>query len=96
MNERRKEKRWLAYLGGRVSFSRAQSSADLLIRNVSASGAKLVVDNGNFIPDNFNLRIPAWQVEYRARARWRRYNTIGITFEEAPIPLNRSVPIATV
>ena len=80
MSERRKEYRSLAYIGGRASFCRGQSSADLLIRNTSGSGAKLVVDNGHFVPDEFNLVIPKWQTEYCVRACWRSYNEIGVKF----------------
>jgi hypothetical protein len=82
MRERRKELRSPAYIGGRASFFREQSTADVLIRNVSASGAKLVVDNGSFIPDNFKLTIRKWQAGYRARACWRRHDEIGVEFEQ--------------
>lgn len=93
MRERRKEQRWPAYLGGRASFFRGQSTADVLIRNRSDSGAKLVVENGRFIPDDFNLTIPDRQTAYRVCARWRRYNEIGVEFEagradDMPTPLS--------
>jgi hypothetical protein len=82
MRERRKEQRWPAYIGGRASFFCEQSSADVLIRNTSASGARLVVHDGRFIPDNFNLTILKRQAEYRVRARWRNGDAIGIEFEQ--------------
>jgi len=80
MIEKRKEKRRPAYLGGRAFF-RGLSTADVLIRNTSVFGAKLAVDNGNFIPDHFNLTIPAWQAEYRAHVCWRRYGVIGVQLD---------------
>ena len=83
MREMRKEERRLAYLGGRASFFRGQSSADLLIRNTSVSGAKLIVHNGSFVPDKFNLMIPAWQTKFRVRTCWRRYDEIGVELENA-------------
>jgi hypothetical protein len=84
MGERRKEQRRLAYIGARASFFRGQSSADVLIRNMSPSGVKLVVLNGSFLPEHFNLMIAAWQTEYRVRTCWRRYDQIGVKFEQAP------------
>jgi hypothetical protein len=93
MRERRKEQRWPAYLGGRASFFRGQSTADVLIRNRSDSGAKLIVHDGRFIPDDFNLTLPERQAEYRVCTRWRRYNEIGVEFEaggadDMPTPLS--------
>ena len=83
MSERRKDRRRLAYIGGRASFFRREASADVLIRNMSSSGAKLIVHNGNFVPDKFNLIVPAWQGEFNARVCWRRYEEIGVKFEHA-------------
>ena len=81
MHERRREQRWPAYVGGRASFFREQSTADVLIRNRSESGAKLVIYDSRFIPDFFNLKISDRGTEYRVCARWRRYNEIGVEFE---------------
>jgi hypothetical protein len=83
MRERRKVQRWPAYLGGRASFLSEKSTADVLIRNTSASGAKVVVHNCRFVPDIFKLTIPKWRAEYRVRACWRHYDEIGVEFEQA-------------
>jgi hypothetical protein len=85
VSDRRKEQRRLTYIGGRASFFHGRSSADLLIRNTSASGAKLIVQNSNFIPDKFDLMIPMLQAEFSVCACWRRYNEIGVEFERAHI-----------
>jgi hypothetical protein len=70
-----------------------RSTADVLIRNTSSSGARLVVHDGGFIPDEFNLTVPQWQAEVRATARWRRHDQIGVEFErlqkgEAATPIS--------
>lgn len=78
MEEQRKHQRWPAYLGGRACFSRNQSTADVLIRNTSESGAKVVVHNGVFVPNRFTLQVPRRNKEYRAIARWRRGDEIGV------------------
>jgi|ERR1035437_4348990 hypothetical protein len=82
MQERRKVQRWPAYIGGRASFLSEKSTADVLIRNTSTSGAKVVVQNSLFVPDNFRLTIPKCQTEYRVRACWRHYDEIGVEFEQ--------------
>jgi PilZ domain-containing protein len=92
MRERRKTQRLPAYLGGQVAFFRRRATADCIIRNTSATGAKLVIQNCSFVPDEFELTIPQRQAEYRVRARWRGVNEIGVELEplqtsDAPVPL---------
>jgi hypothetical protein len=82
MLERRKVQRWPADIGGSASFLSENSTADVLIRNTSNSGARIVVHNSRFIPDNFKLTIPKWQAEYRVRACWRHYDEMGVEFEQ--------------
>jgi hypothetical protein len=81
MQDRRKEQRGPAFIGGRASFLNGQTTASVLIRNSSASGARLVVDNGHFVPNQFDLAVPQWQTEMRAVARWRHNDQIGVEFE---------------
>ena len=80
MQDRRKAQRWPAYLGGQAIFFHRQSTADVLIRNTSGSGAKLVVGNSDFIPDEFSLKVARKEREYRVQTRWRRGDNIGIQF----------------
>jgi hypothetical protein len=92
MLDRRREQRWPAYLGGKISFSKRFSVADCLVRNTSPRGARLVVYNGCFVPDEFDLSIPCKRVSYRVHARWRRFEVIGVEVAhppaaEAPVPL---------
>ena len=93
MLDRRKQQRWPAYLGGRIAFSKRFAAAECLVRNTSAAGAKLVIHNGGFIPDEFDLMIPHRRAEYRVRARWRSLDAIGVEFTraqnaDAPIPIS--------
>lgn len=92
MRERRREQRLRSYLGGEIAFLRRRVTADCIIRNTSDSGAKLIVQNGRLVPDEFELTIPRQQADYRARTRWRRVDEIGVELElmhesDAPIPL---------
>jgi len=93
MLDRRREQRWPAYLGGKISFSKRFSAADCLVRNTSPRGARLVIYNGCFVPDEFDLSIPCKRVSYRVRARWRRFEVIGVEIAHppaagAPVPLH--------
>jgi hypothetical protein len=93
MQERRKQQRWPAYLGGRAAFS-LHSTADCLIRNISDGGARLAVHGDQLIPDEFELTIPQRNAVYRARARWRAFEDLGVELEsplhagDAPVPLS--------
>jgi hypothetical protein len=93
MLDRRKEQRWPAYLGGRIAFSKRFAAAECLVRNTSAAGAKLIVHNGGFIPDEFDLLIPHRQAAVRVRTCWRSLEEIGVEFTQvqnpdAPIPIS--------
>jgi hypothetical protein len=93
MREKRNEQRWPTYLGGRISFLKGQATADCLIRDKSENGAKLIIFNGRFVPDDFDLMVRQRDAIYRARARWRSRDEIGVTLEPAnaaaqPIPLS--------
>lgn len=89
MLERRKEQRWPAYLGGVVVLGRRAATADCLIRSTSSSGARLVLDQAAFLPDEFSLQIPAKRIEMRVRTCWRRFHEIGVE----TVPEHRTAPI---
>ena len=78
MLDRRREQRWPAYLGGTLAFNKRLSVADCLVRNSSASGARLALSNTPCVPDEFDLYIPQWHAEYHMQVRWRRHDQIGI------------------
>ncbi len=92
MQDRRREQRWPAYLGGTITYSKRVAVLDCLVRNISPSGARLTIASG-VVPDAFDLHIPQQQVEYRVRMRWRSADAIGVEFAHAqdaaaPIPLS--------
>lgn len=91
MQDRRREQRWPAYLGGAITYSKSFPAFKCLVRNISARGARLAVTGGT-IPDSFDLVVPYRQAEYRARTRWRTAQAIGVEFQQgdtaAPIPLS--------
>ncbi|GJE53108.1 hypothetical protein GOFOIKOB_6184 [Methylobacterium tardum] len=82
MSEHRKETRQRVFLKGRIVFNNGSSSFDCLVRDMSSSGARLVMSDATTLPEAFDLYIPQKDRTYRATLRWRREDGIGVTFEE--------------
>lgn len=82
MSEHRKETRQRVFLKGRIVFNNGSSSFDCLVRDMSSSGARLVMSDATTLPEVFDLYIPQKDRTYRATLRWRREDGIGVTFEE--------------
>lgn len=75
-------------IGAKIVFNDGLSSIDCIIRNMSASGARLEVDGSIAVPQDFELEMPSQGVTRRVSARWRDVNAVGIEFipedEESP------------
>ncbi|GJD32445.1 hypothetical protein PMNALOAF_3718 [Methylobacterium adhaesivum] len=88
MSEHRREVRQRTFLKGRIHFNKGASSMDCLVRDMSASGARLALSETTTLPDAFDLYIPQKEKTYRSTLAWRRDGSIGVTFldEAAPTP----------
>lgn len=96
MSELRRETRLRTFLKGRIVFNNGNSTMDCLVRDISASGARLVLSQTATLPDGFDLVIPAKDRTHKATLRWRRADSIGVTFaEEAAHPAAASASDAT-
>ena len=82
MSEHRKETRQRVFLKGRIIFNHGASSMDCLVRDLSASGARLALSETTTLPEVFDLYIPQKDRTYRSVLRWRREDGVGITFTE--------------
>ena len=71
MSEHRKETRQRVFLKGRIVFNNGSSSFDCLVRDMSSSGARLVMSDATTLPEAFDLYIPQKDRTYRATLRWR-------------------------
>ena len=69
-------------IAARISFNNGQSTLDCLIRNLSDTGAKLIVSAAIALPDSFDLFIPQKSVTRRVRIVWRRGEEMGVRFDE--------------
>lgn len=84
MSELRRETRLRTFLKGRIIFNNGNSSMDCLVRDISASGARLMLSQTATLPDGFDLIIPAKDRTHRATLRWRKADSVGVTFAEEP------------
>ncbi|WP_128565584.1 PilZ domain-containing protein [Methylobacterium crusticola] len=82
MSESRKESRLRTFLKGRIVFNGGNSSMDCLVRDLSPSGARLMLSQTATLPDGFDLIIPAKDRVHKASLRWRRDDGVGVVFVE--------------
>jgi hypothetical protein len=70
---------------------------DCVIRNLSASGAKLAVSSQTSLPDEFDLVLLKTNSTRRVSLRWRHGDFVGVQFwqgDKAPAPAPRPRPTA--
>src|SRR5829696_10231895 len=80
--EQRRAPRLRALIGARIVFNNGQATVDCLIRDVSETGAKLIISAPVPLPDRFELIIPQKGITRRVRVAWRRATEIGVRFED--------------
>lgn len=103
MIDKRKERRDGTVWPGRIAFERGAELRECVIRDISESGARLVVEQPRGIPQRFELLIVTTGEIFHAVAKWRRGREIGVHFLEkdaflawptAPRPLPEAPPSA--
>lgn len=82
MEERRKVPRHKSLLRGRVYFNNRNSTAECLVRDISAQGARLIFADEVMIPDIVDLYIPHKDQTFRAQVVWRNADESGIAFAD--------------
>ena len=83
MVERRDSPRHKSFLKGTVYFNNRRSSIDCMIRDFSASGARLHFSAAITTPDVVDLYIPNKDQTFHAKVRWRKLDEMGVTFIDA-------------
>jgi hypothetical protein len=76
----------VSYAGGSISFS-------CLVAQISATGAKIAVNDQTALPEYFQIAIPQRGIDCGARLVWRRAGHAGIAFkvaQEAAVVLDAS------
>jgi hypothetical protein len=80
MQERRSSSRKKSFLKGTVFFNNRKSSLECLIRDFSETGAHLEFASAATLPDTVELFIPTRDETLRSHVRWRRDNSVGVSF----------------
>ena len=78
--ERRQSPRQKSFLRGCIYFNNRRSALDCLIRDVSATGARLIFSEAVSIPDRINLYIAQKEQTLSAHVQWRRGEEVGVAF----------------
>lgn len=65
--------------GAKIVFNAGRSTIDCTVRNLSATGAKLMVNSVVGIPDTFDLMLDGHSKQ-PCRVKWRRLKEIGVEF----------------
>jgi hypothetical protein len=79
-SDRRRATRQKSFLRGCLHFNNRRSSLDCLIRDISASGARLIFSDTVTIPDVVDLYIPQKEQTLRSQVHWRHGDEIGVAF----------------
>lgn len=90
--ERRNALRQRSLLQGRVFFNNGRSSIDCMIRDISATGAKLAFSSAVETPARVELQIPNKGETYSAKVAWRRGDEMGVTFLAPDAPEQEDNP----
>ena len=77
--ESRSKPRLRTIKGGTILFGIAPA-IDCVIRNMSPTGALLVVENQAAIPDDFTLLIKPELTKRTCQVMWRRPDRMGVQF----------------
>lgn len=81
-DDRRHSERHRSLKAGRIVFGNLSISFDVIIRNMSDTGARLQVDSNANVPGEFYFIITADHLVARANVVWRTPREIGIQYLE--------------
>lgn len=82
MGERRASLRHKSFLRGFVYFDRLRGVMSCLVRDLSETGARIILSQTAIIPDVVQLHIPQREETRRAHVQWRRSDEIGLAFTD--------------
>ena len=79
--ERRRTARQRVLRGGVIALEHIGTIAQCMVRNLSASGACLVVDDPAGVPSEFGLTLDREKGPRACRVIWPAENKIGVEFQ---------------
>ena len=82
MVERRRVQRHRTLKSGKVLIDPKTSALDCTVRNLSPSGALLMISS-IAVPDQFALVLSATRARHECRVVWRAHDRVGVEFADA-------------
>ena len=94
MRDNRTAPRLRSLLKGRITYNNRLSTIDCVVRDISATGARLALTHQNVLPDKFELYVPLKEQTYSVEVRWRADEDMGVRFLTGlePIPQPATKP----
>ena len=86
VEEHRAAQRVRSLLRAMISYHNGSFQLDVMIRDLSPTGARLAVNADVTLPEIFELTIPKTGTKKRARIVWRRPTEIGVRFDGEAMP----------
>lgn len=80
--EKRANDRIRSFLRAQIIFNNRMTTIECIIKNISATGARVALDETLAVPTEFDIYIPTRNRSHRARLVWRDKDSIGIDFLE--------------
>jgi hypothetical protein len=78
----RSAERIRSFLRAQIIFNNRMSTIDCIIKNISATGAKIALNDTFAVPTEFDLYIPQKSRGHHARLIWRDKDSIGVEFTD--------------
>lgn len=78
--DKRQDQRRRTFKGGKIFFNDDRSVIDCTVKNLSQSGAALLVESTIGIPSEFNLLISPEHVLKACKVVWKTETQIGVSF----------------
>ncbi|HEY0147109.1 MAG: PilZ domain-containing protein [Methylovirgula sp.] len=94
MQEHRTTERVRSFLRAQIVFNNRMTTIECIIKNYSAAGAKIALNDTLTVPTEFDIYIPAKQRNHHARLVWRDKDAIGVNFIEAGAAVATKTPAA--
>lgn len=90
-HELRSTERIRSFLRAQITYNNRMTTIDCIIKNYSAGGARIALDDTLAVPSEFDLFVPAKQRSHHARLVWRDKDAIGVSFIDASQPAEKPV-----
>lgn len=81
---RRTTHRMRTLKGAEIVFNGGFSAFECVVKDLSDVGARIMMGDATGVPDHFELVIPHDKLRRKCTVRWRRYNTLGVSFDTEP------------